>query len=93
MTMGANLNENSHFARIDMREICKVLSVTPLRSSIIVHKLEILPKTSRFPVSVSTPPTHKPKKADSKRVKNGAIYGMSHTLSTHSAISLNVFSF
>lgn len=28
----------------DMREVCKVLPVTPLRSSIIVHKLEILPK-------------------------------------------------
>ena len=32
------------FARVDMREICKALCLALLRSSIIVHKLEILPK-------------------------------------------------
>ena len=67
-----------------------MLSLTPLRSNIIVGKLEISPKTSRFPVTVSTPPTQKSKEADSKRVKNGAIYGTSRTPSTRSAIRLDV---
>lgn len=57
-----------------MRGICKVFSLTLLRRSIIVHKLEILPKL-QLPFIVSTTPTHKPKKADSKRGKTEPFMG------------------
>lgn len=56
-----NMNENTHFvSQSDMREIHKVHSLTWLRSTKSVHKLEgcfSSYNTTRFHVNVSTPPT------------------------------------
>lgn len=66
-----NMNENSHFvSQSDMRETHKVHSLTWLRSTKSVHKLEGLffpPNTSRFHVIVSTPPTQNLKKQTARQ--------------------------
>lgn len=53
-----------------------------LRGSVIVRKLEVLPKLARFLLSFQRRPLTSQKKPETQQEKseNGAIYGMSHTL-------------
>lgn len=73
------LNENSHFAHTDMREICAELSPTLLRSSLIAHKLEILPKLAGFLSLFQYHPLKSQKKQTAREWKRSHLWDVLYT--------------
>lgn len=62
-----------------MREICKVLSLTLLRRSIIVHKLEILPKLAGFLSLFQHRPLRSQKKQTAREWKRSHLWDVLYT--------------
>lgn len=63
----------------DMREICKVFSLTVLRSSIIVRKLEILPKLAGFLSLFQHHPLRSQKKQTAREWKRSHLWDALYT--------------